>query len=611
MSRRKSLQVDDDIFGVEEPTVEVLRLEDMVLKASSKCHLIQLNYKYAPNFNQVGKKIEGIEYIPMGREKFVRQVYKILKPDFNSTKQSRFKGIKYYLRWLDENNLTSIEGDLFHKSLYESYMEYWELRVSRNEAKKSTWNEAKKTLSFMLKALGRETEAKNLKSIKGTKKDTDHHEGIDIEGELRPTIKRFLSAFKVYGKHIEDGTYPEFNPIWDESLFDDTAKINGWSTETKEKKKNLFKTSVYHPKYDYQPFLNHLSRLGAMLTFCFTGQNSTPILNLKFSDIRFCNKMNGKAYFDMTKDRANYLKFDTSIGFKPHVQAFFQTWLKIAKKVQEKTGTDWLFPWHTTDGKTKSFVEAGQLSPQKKLNELTASLGLVKVNASTLRQTKIDTLLKVTQDIWLVSMSSNSSVQVISASYGNGNKNDQQRNIAASHVAMYDMAIGNKEFDQAIKEAKYEFRDVLSEYEYKKLKDTDNDKLTTIGTRCKEPTKGFAEVIKKNLEKEGVETKGEELACTDFLSCFECKHHRLVSAVEDIWLMLSFNDTLIEMKEYPSINSLPTDKFYKICNTVESILDRFKYASPENFSAAQKKHSIEPHPLYSDGYSLIDLLEIY
>lgn len=321
--------------------------------------------------------------------------------------------------------------------------------------------------------------------------------------------------------------------------------------------------------------------------------------------------MNGKVYFDMTKDRARYLKFDTSMGFKPHVQTFFQTWLKIVMKVQEKTGTEWLFPWHTMDDKTKSFVEAGQLSPQRKLNELTGLLGLVKVNASTLRQTKIGTLLKVTQDIWLVSMSANNSVQVLTTSYGDGNKNEQQRNIAASHAAMFDLATGKKNFDHAVNDAKYKFGDILSEYEYRKLADTTNDKLTTIGTRCTEPTKGNAEVIKMNLEKQGIEIKDDELTCTDFLSCLECKHHRLVSSIEDIWLMLSFNDTLKEMKEYPSINSLPTKKFYKICNTVETILVRFKQCSPENFSIAKNKNSIEAHPLYSNGYSLIDLLETF
>ncbi|MEZ8580597.1 hypothetical protein AB6D24_12225, partial [Vibrio splendidus] len=119
MSRRKPLQVDD-IFDDEESTVETLRIEDMILKCTYTCRFIQLNFKNAPNFNQAGNKIKGVDYIPMGREAFVRQVYKIMKPDFNTTKQTRFRGLKYYLRWLDERNLTAVDGNFFHKVLYES-----------------------------------------------------------------------------------------------------------------------------------------------------------------------------------------------------------------------------------------------------------------------------------------------------------------------------------------------------------------------------------------------------------------------------------------------------------------------------------------------------------
>ena len=109
----------------------------------------------------------------------------------------------------------------------------------------------------------------------------------------------------------------------------------------------------------------------------------------------------------------------------------------------------------------------------------------------------------------------------------------------------------------------------------------------------------------------GVKQPEKEQRCTDFLGCFECSYHRLVSEVEDIWLMLSFNDTLQEMKAYPAINSLPTDKFYKLFNTIESILKDFKEVAPDNYTQALEVHSNGPHPLYSDGYSLMDLLETF
>ncbi len=60
---------------------------------------------------------------------------------------------------------------------------------------------------------------------------------------------------------------------------------------------------------------NHFSRLASILAFCFTGQNTNPLLNLRFSDVRFTEESYGKVYFDMTKARAKHLGFDTSMGF--------------------------------------------------------------------------------------------------------------------------------------------------------------------------------------------------------------------------------------------------------------------------------------------------------
>lgn len=611
MSRRKSIVVKDDVFGNKSPSVEPIRLELLVLKTDSfSSYFEQLNYKFAPNFLAGGKKKNGIEYIPMGREGFVRDIYRILEPNWGETNQANFTSIRSYVRWLDENDFTAIDDDFFHSDLIKKYMAYHKERVNLGKQKKSTWNGAKRMLSFILKAKGRDLEAKRLPSIKGIKRDTNSYRGIDLKGEFRPLIKIFLSSFNKFSKHFKEGTSPDIHPFWNEELFNKTAEKEGWSKKVKGAKKANFIRAVKN-KYGNNAVVNHFARLAIVITFCFTGQNTTPILNLRFSDMRFCTKLDGKVYFDMEKARANNLSFDTSMGFKPRVQEFLHQWIAISKQLQSESGTDWVFPYHTDDGTVKSFLEAGRNNPQEAINRLTALLGLAHINSSVLRQTKIDTLMKVTEDIWLVSMSANNTVSVIEASYGSGHESDHRNNLAASHSAMYDIAQGAKNIDDAVNDAKYEFSDVLSDYDYKRLRDTENDKLTPVGSRCKDATKGSAQVIKKNLERIGIE-QTDEATCTDFLSCFDCGYHRLVAEVEDIWLMLSFNDTLEEMKEYPSINTLPTDKFHKICNTIQAILKRFKEISSKNFSMAlEKKHSEGPHPLYSDAYSLNDLLETF
>ncbi|EME3957819.1 TPA: hypothetical protein ACN371_003603 [Vibrio parahaemolyticus] len=609
-NRSKSVELDDDFYGQPAATVEPLNLSELKLKCDGlTSHIDQLVYKGAPNYSTKGEKINGVDYIPVvGRERFARDVYLLLKTDFNRTKKTHFQQLRIYIRWLDTTQREPIEGDYFHPDLYNTYMDYHQEKCNRGEQKLATWAAAKKMLSFFLTSQNRNIEAKGLKSIKGGKKDTESHKGIDASGEFKPLVRCFIAAFGQFRKHFLEGTRPEIHPFWDEQKFNQVAEEKGWISREKGRQKRGFKDAVKSETATR----NHFSGLASILAFCFTGQNTTPLLNLRFSDVRFTEESYGKVYFDMTKARAKHLGFDTSMGFHKKTQEFFHQWLEISKALQKELGTDWVFPCFRQSGEIKGWTEVGRPNPQKSINRLTKKLGLVHITPSILRQTKIDTLMRVTEDIYLVSMSANNDVKTIKASYAHGNESDHKRGLAASNEALYDVVKNGTAPDEAASRAKYSYADILSHYDYQRLRkeERENDAQTPLGVRCKDATKGAANTVKKNLEKMGIK-QPEEKRCTDFLGCFECEFHRLVSEVEDIWLMLSFNDTLQQMKDYPAINSLPTDKFHKLCNTIESILTRFKAVSPDNYTQAQEKHNESPHPLYSDGYSLMDLLEAF
>ncbi|MEZ8259352.1 hypothetical protein ViNHUV68_25280 [Vibrio sp. NH-UV-68] len=609
-TRSKSVELDDDFYGQPAATVEPLHLSELKLKCDGgTTHIDQLVYKGAPNYAPKGEKIKGVDYIPvLSRERFVRDIYLLLKTDFNRTKKRYFEHLRSYIRWLDTIQREPIDGDYFHPDLYNAYMDYHQEKCNRGEQKLGTWNGAKQMLSFFLTSHNRSLEAKGLKSIKGTKKETESHKGIDVSGEFKPLVRCFIAAFGQFRKHFLEGTRPDIHPFWNEQRFNQVAQKEGWTVRKRAHQKNSFKTSVCNENATR----NQFTRLASILAFCFTGQNTTPLLNLRFSDVRFTDESHGKMYFDMTKARAKHLGFDTSMGFHKKTQEFFHQWLEISKELQKESGTDWVFPHFMQSGEIRGCVEAGRTTPQKSINSFTKKLGLAHITPSILRQTKIDTLMRVTEDIYLVSMSANNDVKTIQASYAHGNESDHQRSLAATNEALYDAVKNGTDPHEAASQAKFSYADVLSDYDYKRLRkeERENDAQTPLGVRCKDATKGAANTIKKNLEKMGIK-QSEEKKCTDFLGCFECEYHRLVSEVEDIWLMMSFNDTLQQMKDYPAINSLPTDKFHKLCNTIKSILTRFKVVSPDNYAQAQEKHSDSPHPLYSDGYSLKDLLEAF
>ncbi|MBO0210435.1 hypothetical protein [Vibrio sp. Vb0877] len=613
MSRKnpsKNVLLDDDFYDQPAATVEPLHLSQLTLKCDGLTSCFeQLVYKGVPNYSNKGEKRKGVDYIPvMGRERLARDVYLLLKADFNVTKARHFYGLKNYIRWLDDTQREPIEGDYFHPDLYNAYMDYHQEKCNRGEQKLATWSTAKSMLSFFLKSQNRSLEAKGLKSIKGIKEEAESHKGIGVSDEFKPLVRCFIAAFSQFRKHFLEGTRPDIHPFWDEQRFNQVTEKENWSLMKRSQQKASFKRAMKTET----AVRNHFSRLASMLAFCFTGQNTTPLLKLRFSDVRFTEESHGIVYFDMTKDRANHLSFDTSMGFHKKTQEFFHQWLEISRELQRESGTDWVFPYFMQSGEIKGCSEAGQSKPHEAINKLTKKIGLAHITPSILRQTKIDTLMKVTEDIYLVSMSANNKVTTIEVSYSHGNESDHQRGLAATTEALFDVVKNNTDAHEAANKAKFNHADVLSDYSYKRLRKEErkNDRQTPVGTRCKDATKGAANTIKKNLEKMGIKTP-EETICTDFLDCFECEYHRLVSEVEDIWLMMSFNDTLQQMKDYPAINSLPTDKFHKLCNTIESILTQFKAVSPGNYAKAQEKHSEASHPLYSDGYSLLDLLEVF
>lgn len=609
-TRSKFVGLDDDFYGAPSATVEPLHLSELKLKCGGvTAYIDQLFYKGAPNYLANGQKKNGVDYIPVaGREQFARDIYLLLKTDFNRTKKGHFSELKLYIRWLDNTQKEPVDGDYFHPDLYSAFMDYHQDKCNRGEQQPATWSNARDMLSFFLRTLNRSTEAKALKSVKRAGQSAKSHKGIDVVGELKPLLRCFIAAFGQFRRHFVEGTKPDIHPFWDEKKFNKVAKNQGWNRRQKSSYKRAFKIAVVTEN----SARNHFCRLAAMLAYCFTGQNTNPLLNLRFSDVRFTQEFHGKVYFDMTKARAKHLGFDTSMGFHKKTQEFFHQWLEVSKALQKESSTDWVFPYFMKSGEIKGCVDAGQTAPQNGVNLLTKKLGFAHINPSILRQTKIDTLMKVTSDIYLVSMSANNDVKTIKASYAHGNESDHKRNLAASNEALYDVVKNGTDPHEAASQAKYSYADVLSDYDYKRLRkeERENDAQTPLGVRCKDATKGAANTVKKNLEKMGIK-QPEEKKCTDFLGCFECEFHRLVSEVEDIWLMMSFNDTLQQMKDYPAINSLPTDKFHKLCNTIESILTRFKAVSPNNYAQAQEKHSESPHPLYSDGYSLMDLLEAF
>jgi hypothetical protein len=606
-NKRKAVKPTRDMVA-PIASIEPLTIEAMVLKAEgrTKAHFKRLKYNGCPNLSKQGEFAISTVCIDMKRDDFVRDMYRLFKPDFNVTSRTRFDELCVYIRWLDDKGHLAIEEGYFHNDLIKLYMEGWRDRVSLNKAAPASMNNAKQMLNFILKAKGRYADAKRLPPVIGAAKSTKSYKAIHVESELKPTVKILFRGFKGLAIHLEKNTTPKISPMWDDVLFNDSVKKCGWSTQQKRYKAASFKKCLAG---DWR---NQLTRIAAMICFMFTGMNTTPMLNMKRRDVYFKQIQGGKYVFDAIKGRSNYREIDNGIGFSKYAREFIESWLLVSSKI---TGADLdapLFPFVTSKGEVTTFIAVTK-HPQTAVNKLLDYLGLTKITPSILRKTKLDTLMKVTEDIYLVSISGNNNVNTIKQSYSAGLEQDHQRNLAASTEAMFNIAKG-KPIAEAVGEAKHAYHDVLSEYDYKRLREkeqNDNEALTPLGVRCQNNKKGATERIDKILKKRGIKMPEEEKRCTSFLECFECEHHKLVAAVDDIWLMLSFKDTLQDMQAYPSINSLPEDEYKNLCLTIDSILERFKEVDKANYSEALEKIKSACHPLYSTAYSLNDLLEVF
>lgn len=611
-NKRKALSPNKSLF-ISKAQVQPLRIEDMVISraGSSKLHFVRLKYKGCPTltsgFHAKPYFKESTVLIDMNRDAFIRELYSLLNEITTTTCSTNFLSLVKYVQWLDDNDVVVINGDYTNFRLIDDFMTWCAAQVKLGKMRLSGWVHRKTGISWLLRAQGRKRDADNLPSISGLHEENTPHKSLDLESEFKPVVKALFRAYIQLLKHFNENTTPERHPLWDKELSDIEAARRGLKSYALAAHRADFKRTLKkaHPN-------NHIVRISMLICYMFTGINAKPLASLKISDVTFKEVNGGKYIFDSVKRRANWQEHDNSLGFTKRAKEYIESWLKVAAKMADNDLNAPLFPFFYMNGDVKLYSEAG-VTPQKNVNILLERLGLSTVNPSRFRKTKLDTIFRITEDVYIVSMSANSDIKTIKRSYLHGTESEHQNNLGASMDAQFNITKG-KDIDSATSEAKFKFADVLDNYEYQRLrkgKDRSRESRTPTGTRCNDNRKGSAAIIDKLLKQEGVEQDADEVACTDFLACWGCSEHALVADVTGIWLMLSFKETLQQLKQTPAVNSMPEKKFTNLFMGIESVLERFKEKSLKNYQQAEDKLKDAPHPLYSTVYSLNDLLETF
>lgn len=609
-SKRKALQPSESMVR-HSGSVEPLRIEDMVIVTSTNTlYFKRLKYIGCPKLSNgdFGKSIpkfkEGVELIDAKRDDFIRECYQLIKGGSISSAYAYFSGLVYYLVWVDDSDVVIPEDGHLAWELIDKYMNWCEQQYRLGLLTHSPFGTRRRAISWLLRQNNRRHDAKKLPSIKRGKTNT---ETLDLETELKPTVKALFSAYFSLLKHFRAGSIPSKHPLYDESLIEQEAKKQGATWKQLRGRKTAFAKTLRKT-----PPNKPIVELAMMLTYMFTGMNSTPLAEMRICDVSFREVQGGKYLFNSVKGRANYQEQDNIIGFSKHARRFIESWLDVSKQLANGDDNAYLFPYFTMDGRAISYSQTTR-KPQQSINKMLKHLGLFTITPSKFRKTRSDILFRVTESVYLVAMSNNNSPEVTARKYIHGTDKEHENNLSAAMSAKYDVAKG-KEIKDAVDEAKHKYGDILDNYEYQRLRqgqDRTHEARTPTGARCNDSRQGATSIIEKSLSRAGVATDKSESACTDFLSCFNCQQHTFVTDVEDIWLMLSFKDTLQQLQQTPAINSMPERKYTDLFNTVESILNGFKVKNENNYQQALEKLMDAPHPLYSTVYSLNDLLETF
>ena len=618
---------------IKTSNVESLNVHDLVITnlVGKTFRLKRLLYREVPSIVTRGQRkgeFIGGSFEHAQRDDVVRKIYQALEIDSDGVvARSPFKHIAsamvIYFRYLDE--FAPDEPPLDLEVMKRSIRHF--LALKKRGITPTNAHSVKSALSYLLKQMNRVSEAQELPGV-NRGKPSDKLGALDAEKELKPVSHALIKAHKLFVNSIENNVPLNVHPLWNEELFDKNAKEKNWNETQKMQRKDAFRRAMLpgYPGMDdgvasytqRQKFtlFNHATLNALHLFFMMTGMNTEPMMLMSISDVEFRSVGSGKYIFNAVKGRARYGDIDNALGFSLRTRSLIEDWLSLVKTMYECVGIKEqssdlpLFPYFNSRSSVLFWTHAGDTS---RINIFINYILGIRVNPTRFRKTKADLLMRVTQDVHLVSLSLNNSIEVVQSNYSMGMESDHKSNISAVMEAQYQMSAGES-VAESVSNAKVLHSDILLDYDYKERLRGGDIKATTItpsGIRCK-GDKGKASQVERKIKSHKIDMPKNERRCTNFLSCFDCENHVLVASEHDIWLMLSFHEQVLAMLDIPSQNSMPKDDLYQIEALLSGTLSRLKNKSNEHYQKAEKRLSSDGyHPLYENLRSLSSTLETF
>lgn len=413
--------------------------------------------------------------------------------------------------------------------------------------------------------------------------------------ELIDIANALQIIYKNYSKHFLEETTPHTFPLYPESNISGVEKLK-FKKERKNRRPTTYKNNNSLWKAD-------LSRIAYFITCFYTGINSSSLLDIKMSDIAKEPFKNINRHIYKIKSvkgrqggRANF----TDAGFSKKAKLFLESWILISKKINGDNNEGFLFPNIVNN---KAFKM--NTTTVNKINDVFLDFSLPSLTSSRFRKTKASLIMRATESIFIVSQGLNNTVETASKYYSDGDPVTTEFSLASALYVRERAAMGGS-LSQAILDSSYIFKDPVRE-KYLKGK----EKKLLNGLRCSEQNGELSKKLKKLLIKERLAVKDDDVVCYKFLDCFGCKFHAVVAEVEDVWLLLSFNDVILEAATRPSLNSTPSKVLDRVNITLQAILIKIKNEHTKIYNKAYEKYLNNTHPLWENSKDIDLLLGAY
>ncbi|NYS28954.1 site-specific integrase [Pantoea sp. WMus005] len=412
------------------------------------------------------------------------------------------------------------------------------------------------------------------------------------DDEVKELFSALQTIYICYAAHLENGTKPKAFPLYE---LKDLAGNHKYKNKTSTERTVSYKNSD-------TVWLSDLVRVAYFMTCFYTGANASSLLKLRLSDFSegLFKDLNRKTYkLNTKKGRQSGRTNEIDVGFTKDARSFFESWISVSKKIN-KDENSFLFPNPSINN--KSYMTDSNMSV---LNKTIVDLGLPALSSQRFRKTKASLIMRATESVFFVSQGLNNSVETVAKHYADGNRVTTEFSLASALYIREQTALG-KPLDKAITESAFLYHDPLKESEASK-----KFKKLTNGLRCGGAFKDKAIKVKEVLVKNGLAENHDVVACHKFLECYGCRHHAIIAEVDDIWLLLSFNDVILETVTRPAINSRPSNLLNKVNNTIQVIIERMKKEHAAVYKRAYDKYLDGVHPLWLDTNDLELMLGIY